>query len=1373
VNPLNIFRKARSASLGNDELKWLAQQKKKYPYFSLLHFVEARQALQQKSSDGETLRTIAALYAQDRRRFAGYVEDRFHVNTSSVATLFKSQVEAPRVQHNKPVDAQTSKAEKGAEKLSAAQTEQKTEARPAITQPAPQPAPKVDSPKIESRQEPKAEPKPEPKPEPSAAREVKNPEPKAKPVSSIKIERVTPDKAPDKAATNPVVATTPAPVPATSVAPIVASAPGTIDQGLQTKLMLRSSMIQSKAAAVKKELAQFKGKPLSASPVPQVQIEAKPEPKSGVKSETIVAATKPAVVVEKPEAALGSTDTQVQAEAPEPKASGSIEVKKLEPASQPKAEKVEVSNTVVVNDVKPITENSVVKTQVVTAENKTELEASVEKIKEAAEEQPRAAGRRTQPNQGLGFNSPEQDASFDSLRRSLLELIHSQIGDGASPPKTDAGSPLINDPGKAIREQETKTQPANEAGKPTQASASTSAPMLSAEPDATQVEMQQLDDLRTRLVKMNVLQGTEEEVKALEQAAQQEVLADKAKSLPTEAAPTTSVAPTPAPAKRERIAGEKLGGTDSLRRFIDLSVIEASAISTATGDRIEPLVGGDMRAFRSSGDPAAAATRPQPKAKKEAPIPAEPPSAMVLQRVEKASEELKLEISEKSKPKPQFEGQSSMQRFVSPSFEGAPVADPVAPKVETQPAETIPQHQPAPVKEKEVATEAIKPLAKQDESSYVGSASFSRFVSPSFEPVPPTLQVDVITDSALSAPLDTSVQGLTSTRTEFKATEREQQAEKARAAVEGENSMKRFVSPSFEAVPPTLQVDITPDKPTPASTLSATEVPKTPPDAEAAKPTKTIEPPPKPVLTGDEITVGQLAVNPFMSEEERQAKKNSMMRFVMPAFDGKSETLHLERKGKAEDATDVKANVDAATEVPAAQPASEPAPVKKSATDTGGGLRRFVGLDDTLAAEQKKHKTEAPAEKTVPEPAQARQEAQPEAKPIQEKQVASVTPEPSAQLSNSTFRKFVGPLLDVAGKVRLSADPKAKELQVPETQVAPVQEEAVAKHPEPKPEHKPELKPEVQSAPLAKEEKKVERPAATQPVTTHIDYQHHDLQVEIVLKPEQLKYFKQDPVKLQQVVAKADTAEKGATEEGTNKLKSLMEQESFLRVEREFSAPKPVVRQPLSATAPVEIDSPLPEQLEELQQTMSTGYPLPVASDQVVLQPNAFDARISNFRENLERLRTRGMPVIPEVSAKAIQQKFLDQVVRAMSSTATVSIEAAHVSGFEVPLAVATAPSQDSNSRVDIALAQISKLESAIASNLEAVRQNPASAAEQPVHPAVQASENEGEAISETLAQIHILQGRPDKAIQVYEQLSLKFPEKSGYFASLIKNLTQ
>jgi hypothetical protein len=76
INPIDIFHKALSQPLDHSELEWLAEAIHQYPYFTVLHFIRAKNASVNRESSSENLRTLAAIYATDRKKLADYLNDR-------------------------------------------------------------------------------------------------------------------------------------------------------------------------------------------------------------------------------------------------------------------------------------------------------------------------------------------------------------------------------------------------------------------------------------------------------------------------------------------------------------------------------------------------------------------------------------------------------------------------------------------------------------------------------------------------------------------------------------------------------------------------------------------------------------------------------------------------------------------------------------------------------------------------------------------------------------------------------------------------------------------------------------------------------------------------------------------------------------------------------------------------------------------------------------------------------------------------------------------------------------------------------------------------------------------------------------------------
>ena len=62
-------------------------------------------------------------------------------------------------------------------------------------------------------------------------------------------------------------------------------------------------------------------------------------------------------------------------------------------------------------------------------------------------------------------------------------------------------------------------------------------------------------------------------------------------------------------------------------------------------------------------------------------------------------------------------------------------------------------------------------------------------------------------------------------------------------------------------------------------------------------------------------------------------------------------------------------------------------------------------------------------------------------------------------------------------------------------------------------------------------------------------------------------------------------------------------------------------------------------------------------------------------------------------------------------------------------------------------------------------------ASEEKVEQMAEHSIDQGEVITETMAEVWIKQGNKEKAIETYNKLSLLNPDKSAYFASLAEQL--
>ncbi|MDW8335138.1 MAG: hypothetical protein RMM53_13065, partial [Bacteroidia bacterium] len=71
LSPLQLYHKAKTNRLSDEERAWLAARLETYPYFPLLHLIAARDAV-----DLPEKRRLAVLYSPDKKRFWDWIYDR-------------------------------------------------------------------------------------------------------------------------------------------------------------------------------------------------------------------------------------------------------------------------------------------------------------------------------------------------------------------------------------------------------------------------------------------------------------------------------------------------------------------------------------------------------------------------------------------------------------------------------------------------------------------------------------------------------------------------------------------------------------------------------------------------------------------------------------------------------------------------------------------------------------------------------------------------------------------------------------------------------------------------------------------------------------------------------------------------------------------------------------------------------------------------------------------------------------------------------------------------------------------------------------------------------------------------------------------------
>lgn len=73
MNVLQLFQKAQTTVLTEEERNWLSEQTKRYPYFAVFRFMLAKEG--RSTPGGERLKTIAGVFAPDRNKYADFLRN--------------------------------------------------------------------------------------------------------------------------------------------------------------------------------------------------------------------------------------------------------------------------------------------------------------------------------------------------------------------------------------------------------------------------------------------------------------------------------------------------------------------------------------------------------------------------------------------------------------------------------------------------------------------------------------------------------------------------------------------------------------------------------------------------------------------------------------------------------------------------------------------------------------------------------------------------------------------------------------------------------------------------------------------------------------------------------------------------------------------------------------------------------------------------------------------------------------------------------------------------------------------------------------------------------------------------------------------------